>query len=326
VRRAITVALVVLVSAAACGSKKKSAQHDEPTPGSGSGSAVAAGSGSGSGSGSATVLGPIKTPALRWTTPAGDQLLALSTDGKIDGPCGPVGMVTATDVLVGGQTFVWTGVDRKGRRYQISPLPWTIEIADSGDVSLTQSGKPATPLGKVTGTETEDGAKWFAALVIAAPTLQIKLAFTSTDLSANLALMGSADLDAWTIQLGGQQLARKERGKPRGALLPTEIADGVEPAAITVTPLVPSGFEIKLAKPSTAYRATAYAVSEMDDGALLWKPNGGTATYPLGTLTGRAHCKLHDQAVAALLESYLASKAGVAATRGDEQNWFGKPK
>ena len=281
--------------------------------------------GSGSGSGSATVLAPIKTPPLRWTTPAGDQLLALSADGKIDGPCGPVGMVTATDVLVGGQTFVWTGVDRKGRTYKIAPLPWTIEIADSGDLALTQAGKPATPLGKVTGTETEDGAKWFAALVIAAPTLQIKLAFTSADVSANLALMGSADLDAWTIQLGGQQLARKERDKPRGALLPTEIADGVDPQAITVASAA-GGFEITLAKASKAYGATSYVVTENDDGALVWKPTGGTATYPLGNLTGRARCKLHDRAVAALLEAYLASKAGVAATRNDEQNWFGKPK
>lgn len=326
--RAACVSLLVVASA--CGSKKaKDAPKVEPQ---GSGSAVAAGSGSGSGasagSGSATAAGsgsaaPIKAPVLTWTTPAGEPLLALAATGDITGPCGRVGGTTATEVVIDGQKFVWTGVDRKGRTYQVAPLPWTIEVGAAGEVSLNQPGKPSVPLGKVVGVDTEEGATWFKALVIAAPALQIKLGFDSTDGKVTYTLAGSADLDAWTVKQGATVIAKKPRDQAHAALA-TDAADGLDPQALSVAATAPGTYAVKIAGAQKAYGATAYQVTEAEDGALRWKPDGAKAPLPLGTLTGRARCKPHDLGVAALVEIFLSTKAGFAATREAEQKWFGK--
>ena len=189
--RALAAAFVI---AAACGSKAAKEPPAEPakeapkeapketSPGSGSGSGSSAGS-----------AAPVTAAELRWTSPAGEPMLALAANGTLEGPCGPIGGVTASEVVIDGQKFVWTGVDRKGRAYQVAPLPWTIQVADTGEITLVNPGKPVVPLGKVTGTNTEEGARWFAALVIAAPALQIKLGLATTDGKVTYALSASAE-------------------------------------------------------------------------------------------------------------------------------------
>jgi len=248
-------------------------------------------------------------------------MLALAANGTLDGPCGPIGGVTASEVVIDGQKFAWTGVDRKGRSYQIAPMPWTIEVTDAGDISLVNPGKPAVPLGKVTGTNTEDGAKWFAALVIAAPALQIRLGLATPDGKTTYALSASADMDAWTIKQGAAVVGKKLRDQPRGKIT-NDAIEGLAPDAVTVTASAPKVYDVKIE--STVYGAKAYTVTEADDGALQWKPADAKAALPLGTLTGRTACKAHDRAAAALIETLLSTKAGFAATREADQKWSGK--
>jgi hypothetical protein len=314
VNRAVVVAIVL---AAACGSKKAAEPPPEPvkeTPKPGS----AAGSGSSAGS-----AAPVTAAELHWTSPTGEPMLALAANGTLEGPCGPIGGVTANDVVIDGQKFSWTGVDRKGRKYQIAPLPWTIEVGDAGDISLVNPGKPVVPLGKVTGTATEEGARWFAALVIAAPALQIKLGLATTDGKVTYALSASADMDAWTIKAGTTVIAKKLRDQTHGAIA-SDAAEGLAPSAITVTSSAPRAYDVKITGTQTAYGAAAYSVTEAEDGALRWKPDDAKAALPLGALTGRAACKAHDKAAAALIETLLSTKSGWTSTRDADQKWFGK--
>ncbi len=304
---------------AGCGTKsKEAAPAPAPPPDKG---AAAVGSASAGSAGSADAV-PVKVAPLRWTTPAGEPLLAINGDGSVDGPCGTVGKLAGAEIMIGAQKLAWSAVDRKGTKYQVPPMLWTIEVAPGGDVTLTQPAKPGVPLGKVTGTETEEGAKLFAALVVAAPTIQIELSLDSTDATVSYALSGSADLDAWTIKAATHVVATKTRDQAHGALA-TELADGLPAGAVTVTASAPGTYEVAIAGAPEAYGAATYTVTE-DDGLLRWKPAGAKAPLPLAALNGRKACKPHDKAVAALLETFLASKAGWTTTRGAELKWFGK--
>ncbi|MBL9012903.1 MAG: hypothetical protein JNL83_01935 [Myxococcales bacterium] len=198
-------ALLAMIVLAGCGSKKTSSDETPPSPSPATGSASAAGS-------VAPTPIAVKVVPLEWKTPGGERLLALHEDGGLDGPCGPVGAVAGGEVKVGGQTLSWTGVERTGRSYKVAPLPWTITVGDGGAVRLVNPGHPEVALGTVTGTESEDGARLFAALVIAAPTIQIALTFTPAGGGAPYELAGSADLDAWTIKQSGAVIATKQRG------------------------------------------------------------------------------------------------------------------
>ncbi len=313
-------AVVALVLAAACGSKKAQEPPADPVKETPKEAPRKPAGSAGSSAGSAA---PVTAAELHWTSPAGDPMLALAPNGTLEGPCGPIGGVTANDVVIDGQKFAWTGVDRKGRKYQIAPLPWTIEVADAGDITLVNPGKPVVPLGKVMGTSTDEGARWFAALVIAAPALQIKLGLATTDGKVTYALSASADMDAWTIKSGTTVIAKKLRDQPRGTIA-SDAVDGVPPGAITVTSSAPRAYDVKITGAQTAYGAAAYSVTETEDGALRWKPDAAKAALPLGALSGRAACKAHDKAAAALIETLLSTKAGWAATREADQKWTGK--
>ena len=205
VLRASLSCLAAVALASGCGSKKSSGDEPAPTP--------AAGSGSGSAAAEATPNPQVevKVVPIEWKTPGGERLLALRADGGLDGPCGPVGTVTGGEVKIGGQTLSWTGVEQKGKSYRVSPLPWTITVGDGGKVTLVNPGHPEVALGTVTGTESEDGAKLFSALVVAAPTIQIELSFAPAEGATPYDLAGSADLDAWTIKQGPAVIATKKR-------------------------------------------------------------------------------------------------------------------
>ncbi len=314
-------AIIAVALLAGCGSKSKEApppEHGSAGSASSAGSARSGGSGASPGSGVA-----VKVVPLRWTAPGGEPLLALTATGEVEGPCGTVGKLAGGDITIGAQTLTWSGVERAGRTYKVAPLPWTIEVGSSGQVTLTQAGKPAVPLGTVTGTETEEGARLFSALVVAAPTIQIELSLASTDGTVQLALVGSADLDAWTIKQAGAVIAKKSRDQSHGALA-TELAPGLEAGAITVTSPQPASYEVAIAGTPKPYGSPQYTVSEAPDGALRWSFGEVKAPLPLASLTGRKACKPHDKAVAALLETFLASKAGWTTTRAAELKWFGK--
>ncbi|CAN5907927.1 hypothetical protein BH11MYX3_BH11MYX3_26830 [soil metagenome] len=137
------------------------------------------------------------------------------------------------------------------------------------------------------------------------------------------ALVGSADLDAWTIKQAGQVIAKKSRDQSHGELA-TDLATGLDAGAVTVTAAQPGTFEIGIAGARTAYGSSQYTVTEAPDGALRWSFGEVKAPLPLAAVTGRKACKPHDKAVAALLETFLASKAGWTTTRGAELKWFGK--
>jgi hypothetical protein len=247
-------------------SKKSEDAPKQPlgSGGSGSGPVEPIPSGSGSGSGVA-----VKVVPLTWITPGGEQLLALKEDGTIDGPCGPVGKLAGGEVHIGTQQMTWSGVERKGKDYQVSPLPWTIKVGAGGDVTLVTPNKPDVPLGKVTGTETEDGANLFSALVVAAPTIQISLTLEQLPAGAGAQvweLSGSADMDAWTIKSVADKAAIATKKREDAAVSPKHTwVDG-------------------------------------PDGMLT----ESGAKQPFAKLVGRKACKPHDKAVTALVETFLA--------------------
>lgn len=194
--------ILLAVALAACGSKKKSDEAAPPSP-AGSGSAVAP-------EPTKTEI-PVKVVPLEWKTPGGERLISLRADGGFEGPCGPVGTLSGGQIKIGGQTLAWTGVERNGKTYRVAPLPWTITVGAGGAVTLTNPGHPETPLGTVTGVDTEDGARLFAALVLAAPSIQITLSFAPAEGGDPFELTGSADLDAWQIKRGATVVATKKR-------------------------------------------------------------------------------------------------------------------
>ncbi len=176
---------------------------------------VAAGCGSKSNEAAPTAPDLVgKVVPLRWTTPGGEPLLALTAGGEVEGPCGSVGKLAGGDIVIGTQKLTWSGVERTGRTYKVAPLPWMITVGSAGEVTLIQDAQPAVPLGNVTGTETEAGAKLFAALVVAAPTVQITLSFTSADGKIRYDLTGPADLDAWSIKQGTTTVKTRTRDQP----------------------------------------------------------------------------------------------------------------
>lgn len=223
--RASLIWMAASVVVVGCGSKKQSSGEEPPpaSPAPGSGSASPAPT-------APTAPAPVavKVVPLVWNTPGRERLLALREDGGLEGPCGPVGTVAGGEVKIGGQTLQWTGVEQKGKTYKVSPLPWTITVGDGGAVTLVNPGHPEVALGTVTGTDSEDGVKLFSALVIAAPTIQIKLTFTPADGGAPYDLTGSADLDAWTIKQGAAVIATKKREDkaPAATHAFTEAPDG----------------------------------------------------------------------------------------------------
>ena len=263
VNRAVLIACLLV---SGCSKKSENAAKQPPVGSAGSALAPETGSGSGSGSGSGTT---VKVVPLAWTTPAGEQLLKLEENGTIHGPCGPVGTLVGGEVHIGDQKLAWTGVDRKGKDYQVSPLPWTIKVGATGDVTLVNEGRPDVPLGKVTGTETEDGAKLFAAFVVAAPTVQITLGLQQLPEGAGAQtweLSGSADMDAWTIKSVADKAAIATKKREDAAVAPK------------------------------------HTWVEGPDGTLT--ESGGK--QPFAKLVGRKACKPHDKAVTALVETFLA--------------------
>lgn len=241
--------------------------------------------------------GPV--PALRWTDPEGELVLASGAGDGLTSACGVTGTLTPTTVTVAGLTEPWSALQRTGRVFSLPKLDWTIEVSPAGAVTHKRGGTD-TPLGTVTGLTGDAELAWFGGLIIGAALIQHKVALTLPTGRA-LELAGAADLRAWEIKEAGQRIASKNRDDPA----PVISAPGARDVSkLTVVTTGPGTLEIRTVGDPAA---EVVKVSEAAGGALT-RQVGAAPPTPLGTLRGRAACKAHDRAVAALLTAALATE------------------
>jgi len=239
-------------------------------------------------------------PALRWTWPDHQMYLALTPEGKIEGPCGELGTVAATELAVGGSRYPLSEITRTGRVYGHAALSVGLEILAGGDAVGIRRGDQApgerSPAGHVTGIDAPGGDDAFRALVAASMIYKVELSLASLD--GELALdFKTEGTSSWRITSRTAPIEVMQRpggSAPLWLQGHDDVGDGV-----TVTPSAPGQLTVELPH---ALRAT---VDEDPDGTLRW--NGKT---PFARLRGRARCPTHDVGVAALVRVFVSTAAG----------------
>lgn len=250
------------------------------------------------------------TPKLTWTDTDGEVLVA--TDGEsLTAACGLTGKVTPTEVTLGGDTQPWSNIVRDGRKYSLPRRDWVIEVSDKGLVNHKVGGTE-TLLGTVTG---DAELQWFGALVVAAAMVKHELALTSYDGAFKLSLGGAADLRAWEVKNGTTPIAVRRRVDPRPvfadkpAFATDKVTVSIESPGHYLVQVVRDDDATKAAFTSDTYRVNENATGELwidatPQGAKPLKPK------PFAKLVGRQKCHAHDQAVAALIWSFVVSNSG----------------
>lgn len=287
----IRLSLVCVALLVACKAKDKPRSHAAAGPGSSAAKPIE------------PPTGP--TPKITWTDTDGELLVA--TDGEtLTAACGLVGKVTPTEVTLAGDTQPWTTLLRDGRKFSMPRLDWTIEVSDKGLVNH-KAGGTETLLGTVTGLTGDAELAWFGALVVAAPMVKHQLALTSPDGAFTLSLEGAADLRAWQVKHDATPIAVRRRADPRPVFTD---APAFATDKVTVSMEAPGKYVVQVVRDDDAIKAAfardVYHLEERADGT-LWL-DGGEA--PFAKLVGRQRCRAHDQAVIALIWSYVASKSG----------------
>ncbi|HVK88559.1 MAG TPA: hypothetical protein VM513_30785 [Kofleriaceae bacterium] len=252
-------------------------------------------------------------PKIVWTDTDGEVLVA--TDGEVlTAACGLTGKVTPTEVTLAGDTQPWNNLLRDGRTYSLPRLDWKIVVSDKGMVNHKVGGTE-TLLGTVTGLTGDAELQWFGALVVAAPMVKHELALTSWDGAYKLSLGGAADLRAWEVKQGTTPIAVRRRGDLR-PVFTDEPAFATD--KVTVSMESPGNYLIQIVRDDGALKAAftsdTYRVHEHDNGELSIDatPQGAKPLKPkpFAKLVGRQKCRAHDQAIIALLWSFVASKSG----------------
>ncbi len=248
-------------------------------------------------------------PALRWTDADGELLLATGQGNKLEGPCGLSGTISATEVELGtGGKQAWTVIERSGNKFSLPRLDWVIEVSPEGMVSHKRGGTE-TQLGVVKGIDGDDTKlAWFGALVIAAPLIQHKVGIESLDGKAKMYVQGAADLRAWDVRgETGERIAHKLRDDPR-PVFATKAA--FDQSKVTVSRDAGKTFFVDVKRDDDALKAAFSAdrvtIVEQDTGELAVQDDKKKQT-PFAKLTSRAACRAHDQAVTALLWTYLGT-------------------
>ena len=248
-------------------------------------------------------------PALRWTDADGELLLATGQGNKLEGPCGLSGTISATEVELGaGGKQTWTVIERSGNKFSLPRLDWVIEVSPEGMVSHKRGGTE-TQLGVVKGIDGDDKKlAWFGALVIAAPLIQHKVGIESLDGKVKLYVQGAADLRAWDVRgETGERIAHKLRDDPR-PVFATKAA--FDQSKVTVSRDAGKTFFVDVKRDDDALKAAFSAdrvtIVEQDTGELAVQDDKKKLT-PFAKLTSRAACRAHDQAVNALLWTYLGT-------------------
>jgi hypothetical protein len=258
---------------------------------------------------------PGDVPKLRWTDTNGELLLASGEGSKLEGPCGLSGTITATEVELGpGTKQPWNIVQRKGGTFTLPRLDWEITVSPTGEVVHARGGTK-TPLGTVTGADTDEHLAWFGALVIAAPLIQHKVGIETLDGTTKLYVQGAADLRAWDARgATGERLASKLRDDPRPVFAAKPAFD---PSKVTVTATEPGKHLVEITRDDDAMRAAFGAdkitITESATGELAWHAAADKPGTPFARVTSRATCKAHDLAVTALLWTFLGTDAGAKA-------------
>jgi hypothetical protein len=254
-----------------------------------------------------------RAPKIVWTDTDGEILVA-SDGGTLTSACGLTGTITPTEVTLAGDTQSWDVLVRDGRKYSPPKLDWVIEVSPQGLVTH-EVGGTETQLGTVTGLTGEAELQWFGALVVAAPMVKHELALTSIDGAVTLSLAGAADMRAWEVKSGTTPIAVRRRADPRPVL---QDAPAFPTDKVTVSIDSPGHYLLKVVRDTDAIKAAfpldTERLNESADGTRLEimgivddKP---LKPRPFATLVGRRKCRAHDQAVAALIWSYVASRSG----------------
>jgi hypothetical protein len=249
-----------------------------------------------------------------WTDTDGEILVA--SDGEtLTSACGLTGTITPTEITLAGDTQSWGVVVRDGRKYSLPKLDGVIEVSPQGMVTH-EVGGTETQLGTVTGLTGETELQWFGALVVAAPMVKHELALTSIDGAFTLSLAGAADMRAWEVKSGTTPIAVRRRADPRPVF---QDAPAFPTDKVTVSSDSPGHYLLQVVRDTDAIKAAfpleTERLNESADGTQLeimgivdGKP---LKPRPFATLVGRQKCRAHDQAVAALIWSFVASKSGL---------------
>jgi len=303
-RRTIRISFLCLTLLVAC-----------PSAGSGERAETgAAGVGTGAAKPAEAVKPPTgPAPKIVWTDTNGEILVA--SDGEtLTSACGLTGKLTPTEVTLAGDTQPWGVLVRDGRRYSRPLLDGVIEVSPQGMVTH-KVGSAETPLGEVTGLTGDAELQWFGALVVAAPMVKHELALTSIDGTFKLSLTGAADMRAWEVKRGATPIAVRRRAEPRPL---SQDAPAFPTDLVTVSIDSPGHYLLQVVRDTDAIKAAfpreTTRLNESADGTkleLMAIVNGKPLKpRPFATLVGRQKCRAHDEAVAALIWSFVASKSG----------------
>ena len=256
-------------------------------------------------------------PKLRWTDVDGELVLAFDgTDDRLLGACGAVGRVNEKEVEVGKTRVQWSAVPRTGRRYALATFDLMVDVNDRGEVMIEQRGKKIAG-GKVTGTDTEAGARWFAAFIVGAALVDLDLGLTSSDGSLALELHGPTDMKSWQVELDGQAMAKQVRGETAPTYRGVPAPD-LDPKAVVVKPGAGGSLVVHVPE-GKVYPDRHYTVIEDADGTLRIKPTSGKKPpVAFAKLRGRKKCKPHDVAVGVLVQTFVWSEAGAKLLRAGD--------
>ncbi len=246
---------------------------------------------------------PGPAPTLRWTDPEGELVLATGPGDTLTSACGVTGALTPTTVTIASLTESWTPLRRAGRVFSLPKLDWQIEVDAAGAVTHERGGTD-TPLGTVTGLTGDAELAWFGGLIIGAALIQHRVTLT-TAAGRTLELSGAADLRAWEIKEAAKRIASKNRDD-LAPVFTAPVAPDVSKLGVVATG--PGAFEVRTLDDAAAAVVTVTEAA----GGTLTRQVGTAAPTPLGTLRGRAACKAHDRAVAALLTVALATDGSPA--------------
>src|SRR4051812_47772597 len=77
---------------------------------------------------------PTAAQEMRWVDAKG-ELIVVAKDGRLDGPCGPLGTYDANEVRSKAGPLKLGTIERAGTRYTPSGMNISVDLAPSGDVT-----------------------------------------------------------------------------------------------------------------------------------------------------------------------------------------------
>ena len=212
--------------------------------------------------------------------------MAAAKDGKLEGPCGPVGTYDAAQAVLAKGPMKLTEIERKGSLYTPVGMSLAVELAANGDAIQHMAGT-TSPVGHVSGVTDEAARDRFRALVAVAVTLETKLSLETIVPEIKL---------SWND----------------GSVEPAELTQQKAANSVTVT-YAAGHYDVVIDTPEPdTYAKTQYTVTEAKDGTLSF------GDKPFARIPDRHACKPHDHVASELLRAFLGSRAGFQYLRAHE--------